>query len=232
MPFNKFKLSLFLVSLPLFIHAQKVSVTGQARKINNVEAKGYEAILEGAKEEVSVAWQKFLKEIGKTKQLADSWTVSDPAMGGTVYSKSIVYALADGASEVSSVWLGIIEGEWKVNDITLVTKELEKFTYQFGVKFYRDKIQAQIDEANRALSAVERQQQRLTNQNKDLNIKLSNNEQEKIRLENAIEVNKLEHAVLLVKIDNNKTSQDSVAQAGGQIRKVIELHKERQRKVN
>ena len=126
----------------------------------------------------------------------------------------------------------IKSGEWTVNDISLVEKQLEKLVYQFGIRFYRDKIQAQIDEGQQALEAVVRQQQRLTNQNKDLNIRLGNNGQEKIQLEKAIEANKLENLVLLQKIENNKKSQDSVAQAGEKIKKVIELHKDRQRKVN
>jgi hypothetical protein len=114
----------------------------------------------------------------------------------------------------------------------MVYKELETLAYRFGVKFYRDKIQVQIDEAQRASDAVDKQKQRLLSQNKDLVVKLSNNEQEKIRLEKAIEVNKLEHEVLLVKIQDNKLAQDSVAQAGVQIKKAGELHRERQRKVN
>ena len=80
--------------------------------------------------------------------------------------------------------------------------------------------------------ATEKQQARLTNQNKDLNLRLGNNEQERVHLEKALEVNRLEKAVILQKLVNNKKSQDSVANAGVQIKKVLEVHKERQKKVN
>jgi hypothetical protein len=70
------------------------------------------------------------------------------------------------------------------------------------------------------------------NQNKDLNTKLVNNAQQKIQLEKSLEANKLDNLVLIQKIENNKKSQDSVRLAGEQIKKVIEMHKERQRKVN
>jgi hypothetical protein len=113
-----------------------------------------------------------------------------------------------------------------------VNKELEKLVYRFGVKFYRDQIQKEIDEAQQASYAVDKQKQRLLNQNKDLVNKLANNEQQKIQLEKSLETNKLDHFVLLQKIENNKKSQDSVANAGVQIKKVVEVHKERQRKVN
>jgi len=119
-----------------------------------------------------------------------------------------------------------------VNDIDIVKKELEKEVYRFGIKYYKDKIQAQIDEAQRAFDATTRQSQRLVNQNKDLTIQLGNNEQEKVKLEERIQSNTLEHAVLIQKLENNKLAQDSVAQAGEQIKKVIQLHKDRQGKVN
>ena len=143
-----------------------------------------------------------------------------------------MYASIEGNDENATIWLGLNKEEWIVNDIEIVTKEIEKLVYRFGVKFYRDQIQKQIDEAQRASDAVDRQKQRLTNQNKDLVNKLSNNELQKIELEKSLEANKLDHFVLLQKIANNNNSQDSVANAGVQIKKVVELHKERQRKVN
>jgi len=51
-------------------------------------------------------------------------------------------------------------------------------------------------------------------------------------LEKALDANKLENLVLIQKIENNKKSQDSVKLAGEQIKRIMELHKERQRKVN
>lgn len=213
-------------------YAQKVTVNKKSERIKSESAEGYSTELEGRKEDIVSAFSRFLKDLGKIKSGSDYQFVEGPALGGTVYSTGVVYAQSGGNEEKTSVWLGIKAAEWTVNDITLVEKQLEKLVYQFGVKFYRDKIQAQIDEGLQAANAVVRQQQRLTNQNKDLTIKLSNNGQEKIRLEKSLEANKLENLVLLQKMENNKKSQDSVRLAGEQIKKVIEMHKERQRKVN
>jgi hypothetical protein len=104
--------------------------------------------------------------------------------------------------------------------------------HDFGVKFYREKIQVQIDESLRAAQAVDKQQQKLTNENKNLNVKLEDNKREKIQLEKSIENNKLANADLLKKIAKNKHDRDSVALAGVQIKKVMEAQKEKQRKVN
>lgn len=213
-------------------YSQKVSVEKKSEKIKGESAEGYTTELEGKKDDVAASYSRFIKDLGKVKSGNDYQYIEGPALGGTIYTTGVVYAKTRGNEEKGSVWLGIKAAEWTVNDITLVEKQLEKLVYQFGIKFYRDKIQVQINEGQQAADAVVRQQQRLTNQNKELNIKLGNNAQEKIQLDKSIEANKLENLVLIQKIENNKLAQDSVKLAGEQIKKVIEAHKERQRKVN
>jgi hypothetical protein len=117
-------------------------------------------------------------------------------------------------------------------DASNINAALEKLIADFGVKYYRDKIQVQIDETNRAYQAVEKQKQRLVNENKTLLTKVEDNKREKIQLEKALENNKLENETLLKRIEKNKLDQDSVALAGEQIKKVAEIYKEKQRKVN
>lgn len=229
---NKFEPIAFLLLLSLAAMGQKVTTEPRSQKVNGEESEGFSTTLEGKRDDVAIAWNKFLKDYGKIKQGTSAASISGPALGGTVYKTGTLYADIKGEGESTLVWLGIKDGEWEVNDIGIVKKDLEKEVYRFGIQYYRDKIQAQIDEAQRAFDATTRQSQRLANQNKDLTIQLGNNEQEKVKLEERLQANTLEHAVLLQKIENNKHAQDSVAQAGEKIKKVIELHKERQRKVN
>ena len=231
---NNFRLICICLSITVGAHAQTVTVKKSSEKIKGDDAEGFYTELEGKKDVVGNAWTKFTKDLGKTKLMSttDPLTITEPVVGGTAYEKGILYATTKEKGEVTTVWLGLKPGEWVVNDISIVNKELEKLVHQFGVKYYRDKIQVLIDEAQRASDAVDRQKQRLTNQTKDYVMKVGSNEQEKIQLEKSLEVNKLEHAVLLQKIENNKKSQDSIAVAGEQIKKALELQKERQRKVN
>ena len=128
--------------------------------------------------------------------------------------------------------MGIDTAGWRGFDINRVMTSLEKVAYQFGVKFYRDQIQKEIDESQRAFDATEKQKTRLLNQSKDLTLRVANNDQERIHLEKSLATNKLEKTVLLQKITNNKKSQDSIANAGLQIKKVMEVQKEKQKKVN
>ena len=227
------KLTIILILCStLGVLAQKVTVTRKSEKIRDASGEGYGVELEGKKDAVAASWGRFIKDLGKVKAGSDFQFIEGPAMGGTVYSTGVLYATSKGNEEKATVWMGILATEWKVNDITLVDTQIEKLVYQFGVKFYRDKIQAQIDEGQQALDAVVRQQQRLVGQNKDLNTKIRNNDEEKTRLEKAIESNKLEKLVFQQKLVNNVKAQDSVKLAGEQIKSVIERYKEKQRKVN
>src|SRR5690606_30426441 len=100
-----------------------------------------------------------------------------------------------------------------------------------GVTFHRERIQAQIDESMRALQAVERQQSKLTAQQRDLLQRIEANKREKEQLQQALVNNSREWEALKQRVANNSKAQDSVATAAEQIRRVVEMHRERQRNV-
>lgn len=229
---NRFRIAILLVACSFAGNAQKVTVVKQRETVKTEQVEVYAAALQGSKDDVTNALVKFLKGVGKARQGADLITVGDPVLNATAFTKKFFYANVKGDETNATAWIGILESEWDANEINYVNRELEKLTYQFGIRYYQDKVQAQIDETQQALEAVERKQQRLTNQNKDLNGRLVNNEEQKIQLEKTLENNKLEHAVLLQRIDNNKKAQDSVANATIQIKKVMELHKAKFRSIN
>jgi predicted RNase H-like nuclease (RuvC/YqgF family) len=213
------------------LHAQKVTVAAQSEKVKGETVEGYGTALEGKKDAVSIAWVKFLKDIGKVRQSVDPMTITDPVFNGLTFSQGAIYSVVADKGENTQLWLGIKPGEWETSNVKRINNELEKAVYQFGVNYYRNKIQVQIDEAQQALDAVEKQKQRTANQTKDLTIQLSNNEQEKVQLDKSLEINKHENAALKVKLSNNMKAQDSLASAGIQIQKVKQMHVERQRKV-
>jgi hypothetical protein len=230
---NKFLVSAILIVFFTTTYGQTISVTKQTEKVKGDNMDVYAITLDGKKEEISSAWSKYLKETGKIKLFSNPMIVSEPIMNGTTYTGKSFYADANRKNETSStVWAGINAKEWDEGEVDNVNRGLEKLVYQFGVSFYRQKAQQQIDESQQALDAVEKQQQRALNQNKDLTLKLSNNEQEKIKLEKALENNKLENAALKIKIENNVKSQDSLANVSIQVKKVLETHKENQKKIN
>lgn len=229
---NKFWGAIGLSLMIGLTQAQTVTVNKQNEKIKSETIEVFATTLEGRKEEIQQSFNRFLKEMGKVKLFSSPTTITEPIISSTPFSKGIVYAGIQDGDKSSTVWMGINPAEWEAKDVTYATRELQKMVYQFGIKFYRDQVQKQIDETQQALDAVEKQQQRTLNQSKDLTIRLSNNEQEKIQLEKSLENNKLENVALKIRIENNKKTQDSLVNVNSQIKKVLETHKEKQRKIN
>ena len=80
---------------------------------------------------------------------------------------------------------------------------------------------------------IARLQEKLKDAEKALfSIALGNNEQEKIHLNKVMDANKLEHEALLIKLERNKKAQDSLANVSDQIKKVMNIHQEKLRKIN
>lgn len=214
------------------VMAQPIEPKNLTVTIKGEKMDGYSVRLESPKGEVETAWQKFLKDFGKYRSNNDYFFVSEPVVDATPYPKGVIYGKVEGTEAQPIVWLGMKDSEWDEKHVATVRAELEKLPYRFAVKYYRDQVQQQIDDTQRAVEATDKQQQRLLNQNKELIAKLASNEAEKIRLQKAVEANALENAVLKQKLVDNKKAQDSVSQASLQIKKVLEAQKEKQRKIN
>lgn len=213
--------------------AQSVEVKKTEEKIKSDKVVGFSVELEGKFSDVSSQWSKFIKDIGRVKLFSsDPTVVTEPVFNGTLYPKGVIYGYIFENGTTARVWLGIQPKEWDEKDVDYANKQLEKLVYQFGIQFYRLKVQIDINQAKEASAAVEKQRQRLVNQNKDMTLQLANNEQEKIHLSKAVDANKLEHEALLIKLDRNKKAQDSLANVNEQIKKVMTTHQERLRKIN
>ena len=227
---KKFTLIVLFILSVLTMSAQTVKVKKENTRITGDSAEGYEVELEGTVNEVHSAFAKFLKLYGKVKQSEGILTINEPAINGSSYTFSI-YATVKETGKNATAWIGS-KFSGQDADASNINAALEKLIADFGVKYYRDKIQVQIDETNRAYQAVEKQKQRLVNENKTLLTKVEDNKREKIQLEKALENNKLENETLLKRIEKNKLDHDSVALAREQIKKVAEIYKEKQRRVN
>jgi predicted RNase H-like nuclease (RuvC/YqgF family) len=227
--FMKKSIIFILLAFPFLSPAQTVKVTDETIQIKGEAVEGFEVVLDGTLNDVQDQLGKYLKPIGKVKKGDDADVISLPVINGKTYTAPLYVVSRDKGT--GSAWLGVKPNDFPSN-LDAVKSEVRKLVYDFGVNFYREKIQSQIDESLRALQAVERQQQRLLNQQKDYNTRIGDNKNEKIQLEKSLENNKNQLQALTIKLEQNKKAQDSVAVAGEQIKKVIEMQKDKQRKVN
>ena len=223
------KVFFFLISLlPIAAYPQTIEVEKEASRIEGKNTTGYQVALTAPEEEVRNSLSKYLKTIGKTKQSGDYITMAEPVIGGKKIDNTL-YATTKNTGNTTTAWVGLPYGSGEESSLD---RDLQKLIHDFGVTFQKEKIQSQIDESLRALQAVEKQQLRLVNQHKDLNNKIESNKREKIQLEKSLVNNKLELEDLTKKLEGNTKAQDSVTIATEQIKKVVEMHRARQRKVN
>lgn len=209
-------------------YAQKVTVTESTERINGKNCEGYSTSLTGTLEEVNASLSKYLKTFGKVKTTGNQFQVLEAQVNLTKYVNPF-FATTKTKGDQVTVWMGASE---ESDSAKSIRSELEKMVYNFGVKFYKDKIQADIDESLRAQNAAEKQRQRLTLEGKNMASRQEMNAKEKARLEKALADNKLDSAKFVIALARNKKSLDSLAIAAEQIKKMVETHKERQRKVN
>ena len=225
--------SIFLLLVSLTSSAQVNKVKSGQQRIKGENIDGYVVELDGKKSDVTSSLSKYLKETGKLKFLSyDPIVITDPIFNGTVYPKRSIYAFSNEIGNLATAWLGINPAEWETKDVSFINAQLQRMLGEFSVRFQRERMQVQIDETQQATDAVAKQALRFLNQGKDLSIKLTNNELEKIKLEKAIVTNQEENVVLKIKIENNKKAQDSIANVAVQINKVKEAQAEKLRKIN
>lgn len=221
-----FALSMLMLT-GVLVYAQSVTVTSNAEKIYNKSCTGYSAELAGTLDEANVSLSKYLKTFGKVKVSGNQYQVSEPQINLTKYTTPFFASVKKKGDKVE-VWMGAVA----TDSAKSIHTEMEKLVYNFGVKFYKDKIQGDIDESTRAQVAAEKRQQRLTLEGKNMSSRLEMNNKERIRLEKSLADNKLDSVRLVTALAQNKKSQDSLAVAAEQIKKMVEAHKERQKKVN
>lgn len=228
-PYKKFLLLLCVFTGSLSF-AQTVVVSKHHQTVNGIKVFGYVTTLEANSQEVQSSLVRYLKTYGKPRTQEDYISLAETTLNGQAYPKSL-YAAAKGKTSTTTAWIAINRTEWS-DDSLKILGQLEGMVKSFGLNFYRDKIQAQINEAQQALEAVMKQQQRTTTDNKNLQQKVVNNNSEFVQLTKALQTNRADSAMLQVKLVQNKERQDSLILVFDKVRKTLELHKERQRKVN
>ncbi|MFN7490414.1 MAG: hypothetical protein ACK5QK_11850, partial [Chryseotalea sp.] len=194
-------------------------------------AFGYVTSLDAPKDEVQNSLQRYLKTFGRVKTQDDVLVVNEPTINGQLYKTPLV-GYAKGGTAQATAWIGLQATSKNKDSVERAAKPLEFLVKTFGVNFYRYKIQAQIDEAQRAVEAVEKQQQRTLSEQKTLNQKVVNNTNEFVQLTKALQSNRADSVLLQQKLVFNKKAQDSLVLVLDKVKKAVEFQKEKQRKVN
>jgi hypothetical protein len=226
---------LVFIILIITIHsqliAQRVIVEAATEKVKSSQVDGYQSKMDANKKELQDAWLKFAKNIGKSKSSGDVIEINDVVIDGEIYAGKTVYSKIIENERSTTIWMGIREKDWDEN-YTKVEPFMERLVKEFSVRFYQERIMAEIGESEKALRFAERQQSKTLNENNDLKMKLEENEREKLQLERSLNNNQLQNQVIKQKIENNTKTQDSLSVSLEKIKRMIEMQRERMRQIN
>lgn len=166
--------------------------------------------------------------MGKLRERNTYFEVFDMEfMGNYLGDRAFYIQHLPGAVE-QRLWFGVDTVGLEAQAVEALQRDLEKFTYQFCINYFRFLAQEEIDETEKAEQIILRKQNRLERDSLSLQNKLEANSKELIRLLEAIEANKAEKENLLKSIEQNKLDQDSIVISLEKIRALLE--KQRQKK--
>lgn len=230
---HKSQLIIAILFLSQCMLAQKVKVEDGKETYGTNVHQGQFTTLELDKKEVTKAWDKYLKVYGKVESSKGAYKVSPANVPGN--PNSILLSQINQTSTGTKVWLCM---QVDSQDITIAKpneyQTVRKMLYEFGITAYRDDINEQIVEAEKALEIAVKVQEKKLNNGENLEDKLVENKNDKldyeirqkknaedfIRINNEVNTNLQEQRAALTQVEKIKAELDKQENQSSQ-----DLHK-------
>lgn len=211
------KLFLLLISCYVYTaNAQDIIISTYEEKGRN----GYQVLVENQPENVNKFLSSYFKSYGKVRSRGGIYTVSNLSRADFPYPEVTIFSEVKNKSNKTNAIVWIADSLIRQEHYA---QKLYELWYSFAVDFYKDLVQQEIDESTQALKYAEKQFYRLEKDSLNLRSNIEKNRQEKLKLEEALKSNEVNHTVLLKNIENNAYTKDSVIIAIEKIKRLIEL---------
>lgn len=230
----KFIIYIITVFLGLgFAHGQEIMAKEDTQTIEGTEFAGYEINVEGDLDDHQDRWMRLLRNKGKVRKRSSRYSIEDFVL------PQVTESLLDGYTQFKqerdttiTIWLGIDVSALSDDEPQAVLGEVKGMLENYVLEYRKSLVLDDIQDAERAAAFTSRQHQRLIQNLENLKIRLLDAENEKRRLEENLKTMELEIEVLKQRIVNNEADQETTLEELEQIRKVLEMHKERLKKLN
>ncbi len=210
---RKYIVVFFLLLSGIAAQAQKIKIQESTETVEGLSRQGMFVLLELDKKEVEKAWQKYLKQYGKTETSKGLILLQAAEMKAISDYPCRVISMVEVAHTGSRVWWAIDMGsKFVTRESEAQYKGAEKMLYEFSINAYRDDINRQIIDAERALEAATKIHEKEVSEGISLQDKIENNQNQKNELENKLLVNKEDYGRLNRDIDHNFADQKNAFQ--------------------
>ena len=169
----------------LNVYAQTVIVEDDSKNVQGTKRKGISTKIRLDADFVSDAWKDYLKNYGRVSSSGSDYTIENPEIPGITSGAgtSYLYSTIKKERESTLVFLSVDLGNGFPEDGSPEYVELKELLHKFGVKVYRADVQIQIDDAEKAVEATVKLQDKTINEGEKLEHKLEKNLEEKEKLE-------------------------------------------------
>lgn len=177
-----------LVFLPLSsVLGQKIKVNEGAKNIGSLSLQGFAVSIDLDVNDTQKKWLKQLKTYGKIIKNKNEYTITPASVPGLSTAGSSVYSTTEEIGGNITIWLCIVPVTEASAGASVKSNELAKqILHNFAATAYRDNINEQIKDAERALLSANKAFENKIKESEKLRNQINDNAGEKIELENKL----------------------------------------------
>lgn len=204
--------------------AQKdIQVVSRDYEIEKIGRDGLATTIELDKKYVRDLWKKQLKSYGKYSSKGSTYIVPVAQISSVSSDPVKLYSAVESSGKGTLVWLAIDMGNKHVVEGGEGYKAAENLLTDFAKSCYREDVQEQLKDAEKALESSVKKQDKISKEGEKLSKNFESNASEKNKLEEALSDNAKEKNQLQKDIDQNKKDRDAVDSEVDKMKKAFEI---------
>lgn len=225
-----FIIILFAIKLSF---GQKVTVNESTELIEKISRSGLSTVIQLDQKRIQKAWEKQLKTYGKMDYSKGIYTIPVATIPSISSKPCVVTSIVKSTGKGTQVWWAIDMGSEHVTSSSnsAAYRAAEKVLYEFAIQCYRDDVNDQIEEAEKALQNSVKAQEKQVKEGEGLARDVEKNKQEKINLEQKIKQNGEDLVQLQKEIEQNKKDQAAATADVEKMKKALEVVKSKMNQI-
>ncbi|HEX8546600.1 MAG TPA: hypothetical protein VF691_06530 [Cytophagaceae bacterium] len=214
--------------------AQKIKILESSEQIGDVSKSGLYVLIDLDAKHIEKAWERHLKTFGRVENSKGFFSIPAANIRSVSSSNCNVFSNVQSTSRGVKVWWALDLGNSYVTSVSnnRAYKAAEKILYDFAMTVYKTDINEQIEAAEQAFGTSVKNREKQQKHGEHLKKAVEKNKEEKIKLEKALQANKDNLIQLEKDIEKNKEDQKSATSDEENMKKAVELVKEKLKEVN
>jgi hypothetical protein len=204
---------------------QKVSVKAEEAEIDLMRRKGLATTIELDRKTVEKAWLKKLKELGKTENKNGVITLRSVLVPAISEHPVTIFSRLDSDTKGTTVFYAIDLGTEYAAPGSKEFDEAKKYLHEFSVQVYREDLNIQIVEADKAVETAVKTHDKLMDDGLSITKQIENNLSEKRKINEKLQQNTAEMFRIKADSVSNKLQQSNALDEINRLRKVTEEKK-------